>query len=146
MMRGPLPASGDVFWRRHNEELEALRAPPDRSWPTRIAWGVLIGGFALFAFVRKTQFFRFYAEDAPTSDSPPPPPVSMRLVLTRSWVYCLGVFVTFATTLEKVVVDTIEGGQMTKDLALLVGPDQKWLSTQGFLDAIDENLQKAMAG
>ena len=52
----------------------------------------------------------------------------------------------FASTLEKVVVDTIEGGQMTKDLALLVGPDQKWLSTQGFLDAIDENLQKAMAG
>ncbi|WP_127143264.1 NADP-dependent isocitrate dehydrogenase [Pelagibacterium montanilacus] len=52
---------------------------------------------------------------------------------------------TFATTLEKVVVDTIEGGQMTKDLALLVGPDQKWLTTMGFLDAIDANLQKAMA-
>ncbi|MCD7059985.1 NADP-dependent isocitrate dehydrogenase [Pelagibacterium xiamenense] len=51
----------------------------------------------------------------------------------------------FAETLEKVVVDTIEGGQMTKDLALLVGPDQPWLTTMGFLDAIDENLQKAMA-
>ncbi len=51
----------------------------------------------------------------------------------------------FAQTLEKVVVDTIQGGQMTKDLALLVGPDQEWLSTIGFLDAIDENLQKAMA-
>jgi isocitrate dehydrogenase len=51
----------------------------------------------------------------------------------------------FATTLEKVVVDTIEGGQMTKDLAILVGPEQKWLSTQGFLEAIDENLQKAMS-
>ncbi|MBJ6986488.1 MULTISPECIES: NADP-dependent isocitrate dehydrogenase [unclassified Devosia] len=51
----------------------------------------------------------------------------------------------FALTLEKVVVDTIEEGKMTKDLSLLVGPDQPWLSTLGFLDAIDENLQKAMA-
>ena len=51
----------------------------------------------------------------------------------------------FALTLEKVCVDTVEAGQMTKDLALLVGPDQKWLSTLGFLDAVDANLQKAMA-
>jgi isocitrate dehydrogenase len=50
----------------------------------------------------------------------------------------------FANTLEKVIVDTVEGGQMTKDLALLVGPDQHWLSTTGFLDAVDQNLQKAM--
>ena len=51
----------------------------------------------------------------------------------------------FAATLEKVTVDTIEEGKMTKDLSLLVGPDQPWLSTIGFLDAIDQNLQKAMA-
>lgn len=51
----------------------------------------------------------------------------------------------FATTLEKVCVDTVEAGFMTKDLALLVGADQKWLSTTGFLDKIDENLKKAMA-
>jgi isocitrate dehydrogenase len=51
----------------------------------------------------------------------------------------------FASTLEKVTVDTVESGFMTKDLALLVGPDQKWLSTTGFLDKIDQNLQKAMA-
>ena len=51
----------------------------------------------------------------------------------------------FAETLEKVCVDTVEAGFMTKDLALLVGPDQKWLSTTGFLDKIDENLKKAMA-
>jgi isocitrate dehydrogenase len=51
----------------------------------------------------------------------------------------------FATTLEKVTVDTVESGFMTKDLALLVGADQKWLSTTGFLDKIDENLKKAMA-
>jgi isocitrate dehydrogenase len=51
----------------------------------------------------------------------------------------------FALTLEKVTVDTIEEGKMTKDLSLLVGPDQPWLSTIGFLDAIDLNLQKAMS-
>ena len=50
----------------------------------------------------------------------------------------------FAATLEKVAVDTVEAGFMTKDLALLVGADQKWLSTTGFLDKIDENLKKAM--
>jgi isocitrate dehydrogenase len=52
----------------------------------------------------------------------------------------------FATTLEKVCVDTVETGFMTKDLALLVGADQKWLSTTGFLDKIGENLKVAMAG
>ncbi|MFD1326550.1 NADP-dependent isocitrate dehydrogenase [Mycoplana ramosa] len=51
----------------------------------------------------------------------------------------------FASTLEKVCVDTVEAGFMTKDLALLIGPDQPWLSTTGFLDKIDENLKKAMA-
>jgi len=50
----------------------------------------------------------------------------------------------FSLTLEKVCVDTVEAGQMTKDLSLLVGPDQKWLSTTGFLDAIDGNLKRAL--
>ena len=50
----------------------------------------------------------------------------------------------FAETLERVVVATVEGGSMTKDLALLVGPDQGWLTTMGFLDKIDENLQAAL--
>jgi isocitrate dehydrogenase len=50
----------------------------------------------------------------------------------------------FASTLEQVVVDTVEAGDMTKDLAILVGADQKWLSTTGFLDKIDANLKKAM--
>ena len=52
----------------------------------------------------------------------------------------------FAETLEEVVVGAIESGFMTKDLALLVGADQSWLSTSGFLDKIDHNLRKAMAG
>src|SRR6266481_8732994 len=53
--------------------------------------------------------------------------------------------VEFAKTLEKVCVDTVEAGYMTKDLALLVGADQRWLSTTGFLDKVAENLTKAMA-
>jgi isocitrate dehydrogenase len=52
---------------------------------------------------------------------------------------------TFAETLEKVIVDTVESGFMTKDLALLVGPDQSWLTTEGFLEKIDENLNKALS-
>ena len=54
--------------------------------------------------------------------------------------------INFAETLEKVVVDTVESGIMTKDLALLVGPDQGWLTTMGFLEKVDENLNKALAG
>ncbi len=51
----------------------------------------------------------------------------------------------FANTLEKVCVDTVEEGYMTKDLALLVGADQRWLSTTGFLDKVAENLTKELA-
>jgi isocitrate dehydrogenase len=46
----------------------------------------------------------------------------------------------FANSLEKVCIDTVVASYMTKDLALLVGPDQKWLSTTGFLNKVDENL------
>ncbi len=52
----------------------------------------------------------------------------------------------FAETLERVVVETIESGDMTKDLALLVGPDQGWRTTMGFLEKIDENLDAALGG
>jgi hypothetical protein len=52
---------------------------------------------------------------------------------------------TFADTLEKVCVDTVEAGFMSKDLALLVGDKQSWLTTEGFLDKVDENLKAAMA-
>jgi isocitrate dehydrogenase len=50
----------------------------------------------------------------------------------------------FAQSLERVCVETVESGKMTKDLALLIGPDQEFLNTQEFLDAIDENLEKEM--
>ena len=52
----------------------------------------------------------------------------------------------FAETLERVTVQAVEDGHMTKDLALLVGPEQKWLSTMGYLEKVDEYLSKALAG
>ena len=51
----------------------------------------------------------------------------------------------FAELLEETVVKTVEAGQMTKDLALLIGPDQDWLTTEGFIEAVAENFEKAMA-
>jgi isocitrate dehydrogenase len=51
----------------------------------------------------------------------------------------------FADTLEKVTVATIESGRMTKDLAVLVGPEKSWLSTEDFIDAVDKSLQRTMA-
>ncbi|HQW50987.1 MAG TPA: NADP-dependent isocitrate dehydrogenase [Tepidiformaceae bacterium] len=51
----------------------------------------------------------------------------------------------FAETLEQVCVETVESGEMTKDLAILISPDSPWLTTEGFLDALDRNLQKKMA-
>jgi len=54
--------------------------------------------------------------------------------------------VRFAETLEQVCVGTVENGQMTKDLAILVGPDQPWMTTEQFFDAIVKNLETAMAG
>ncbi len=53
--------------------------------------------------------------------------------------------ITFAQTLERVCVETVESGFMTKDLAILVGPDQEWLTTRQFMEKLDENLQAAMA-
>ena len=52
--------------------------------------------------------------------------------------------VKFAETLERVCVETVEEGKMTKDLAILVGPDQAWMTTEQFFEAIRENLEKAM--
>jgi len=53
--------------------------------------------------------------------------------------------IDFALALEDVVIKTVESGKMTKDLALLVGPEQSWLTTEEFLAAIDENLQQRLA-
>ena len=52
----------------------------------------------------------------------------------------------FAKTLEQVIIPTVESGRMTKDLAMLIGPDQPWLDTDGFMDALDEELARALHG
>src|SRR5208282_1409260 len=93
-----------------------------------------------------TRHFRDHQKGKPTSTNP----IASIFAWTRGLIY-RGQFdgtpdvVAFAETLEKVTVGTVESGDMTKDLALLVGPEQKWLSTTGFLDKVDENLKKAMA-
>ena len=53
--------------------------------------------------------------------------------------------IKFANLLESTIIKTVEAGYMTKDLALLIGAEQKWMTTVAFLDKIDERFQKAMA-
>ncbi|MFK8033393.1 MAG: NADP-dependent isocitrate dehydrogenase [Hyphomicrobiales bacterium] len=93
-----------------------------------------------------TRHYRLHQEGKETSTNP----IASIFAWTRGLAHRAKLdgneaLAEFALTLEKVCVDTVETGFMTKDLALLVGPEQKWLSTTGFLDKIDENLKKAMA-
>ncbi|MER2520885.1 MAG: NADP-dependent isocitrate dehydrogenase [Bdellovibrionales bacterium] len=94
-----------------------------------------------------TRHFREHQKGKETSTNP----IASIFAWTRGLI-CRGKFdntpelIEFAQTLEKVCVSTVESGFMTKDLASLVGPQQKWLNTQAFLDKIDENLKAALAG
>ncbi len=93
-----------------------------------------------------TRHFREHQKGNPTSTNP----IASIFAWTRGLAHRGTLDGTpevtaFAETLERVCVETVEGGQMTKDLALLVSRDTPYLSTQEFLAAIDENLQKAMA-
>src|SRR5476649_2844364 len=93
-----------------------------------------------------TRHYRMHQQGKPTSTNP----IASIYAWTRGLSHRAkldnnAALEKFALTLEKVCVDTVEAGFMTKDLALLVGADQKWLSTTGFLDKVDDNLKKAMA-
>jgi isocitrate dehydrogenase len=93
-----------------------------------------------------TRHFRQHQQGKPTSTNP----VASIFAWTRGLEHRGKLDNTpevsaFVRTLEEVCIQTIESGQMTKDLALLVGPDQAFLNTQDFLAALDENLRKAMA-
>ena len=93
-----------------------------------------------------TRHYRQHQQGKPTSTNP----IASIFAWTRGLSYRGKMDNTpevteFAETLERVCVETVEEGKMTKDLALLIGPDQQWLTTEEFLAAIDENLQKAMA-
>ncbi len=93
-----------------------------------------------------TRHYRQHQQGKPTSTNP----IASIFAWTRGLSYRAKFDGTedvakFAETLEKVCIDTVESGNMTKDLALLVSPDQPFLTTDEFLDAIDENLKRAMA-
>jgi len=93
-----------------------------------------------------TRHYRLHQQGKQTSTNP----IASIYAWTRG-LHFRGIFdetpdvVKFAGDLEKVCVDTVESGHMTKDLALLISPDQKWMTTDEFMDKLDENLQKAMA-
>ncbi len=94
-----------------------------------------------------TRHYRQHQRGEATSTNP----IASVFAWTRGLVY-RGEFdstpdvVAFARTLEKVCVDTVESGDMTKDLALLIGPQQKWLTTEQFMDKLAEHLITALAG
>ncbi len=92
-----------------------------------------------------TRHYRLHQQGKETSTNP----IASIFAWTRALFY-RGKFdgtadvQAFAETLEKVCVETVESGFMTKDLAILIGPDQPWLTTQQFLDKLDENLKRAV--
>jgi isocitrate dehydrogenase len=93
-----------------------------------------------------TRHYREHQKGRETSTNP----IASIFAWTRGLAYAAASTGTpdvtaFAETLERVCVQTVEGGQMTKDLAVLIARDQPYLSTQAFLAALDENLKKAMA-
>jgi isocitrate dehydrogenase len=93
-----------------------------------------------------TRHYRQHQKGQATSTNP----IASIFAWTRGLIY-RGKFdntpevVKFAETLERVCIETVESGKMTKDLALLIGPDQAWMTTEQFFEAIVENLEKAMA-
>jgi len=93
-----------------------------------------------------TRHYRLHQQGKETSTNP----IASIFAWTRG-LYYRGEFdgtpevTRFAQTLEKICVDTVEAGSMTKDLAILISPEQPWLSTTAFLDKLDANLKKSMA-
>jgi isocitrate dehydrogenase len=92
-----------------------------------------------------TRHYRMHQQGKPTSTNP----IASIFAWTRGLEHRgkldqTPAVVEFAETLERVCVETVESGRMTKDLALLVGSDQEWLTTEDFLAAVDENLQRRM--
>jgi isocitrate dehydrogenase len=93
-----------------------------------------------------TRHYRMHQEGKPTSTNP--------IASIYAWTRGLAhrgkldgndALINFANTLEQVCVATVESGKMTKDLALLIGPDTQWLTTEEFLAAVDENLQRSLS-
>jgi isocitrate dehydrogenase len=93
-----------------------------------------------------TRHYRMHQQGKPTSTNPIASIFAWtRALQARGRMDSTPQVSEFAETLERVCIETVESGKMTKDLALLVGPDQEWQTTQEFLASIDQNLQQAMA-
>jgi len=93
-----------------------------------------------------TRHYRMHQQGKPTSTNP----IASIFAWTQGLLHRATLDNTpelakFATTLERVCIETVESGKMTKDLAILISPESPWQTTQEFLASIDENLQKAMA-
>ena len=93
-----------------------------------------------------TRHYREHQKGRPTSTNP----IASIFAWTRGLAHRGKLdgndkLIEFADTLENVVIETVESGQMTKDLAVLVGPEQEWLTTEAFLEALDSNLQTRLA-
>ena len=93
-----------------------------------------------------TRHYRLHQEGKPTSTNP----IASIFAWTRALDHRGRIDDTpevsrFAKLVEQVCIETVESGGMTKDLALLISPDQKWLTTEQFMDALDENLRKTMS-
>jgi isocitrate dehydrogenase len=94
-----------------------------------------------------TRHFRQYQAGKPTSTNP----IASIFAWTRGLQHRGKLddtpeVIEFAQKLEEVVIATVEGGKMTKDLAILIGPDQEYQNSEEFLNSIAENLEKALAG
>jgi isocitrate dehydrogenase len=93
-----------------------------------------------------TRHYRLHQQGKPTSTNPIASIFAWtRGLVARGRMDGTPEVIEFANTLEQVCVQTVEGGQMTKDLAMLVGPDQEWQTTEEFLGSIDHNLRQAIA-
>ncbi len=93
-----------------------------------------------------TRHYRMHQQGKPTSTNP----IASIFAWTQGLLHRAKLdnnpeLAKFATTLERVCIETVESGKMTKDLAILISPEAPWQTTQQFLASIDENLQKAMA-
>jgi isocitrate dehydrogenase len=111
-----------------------LLAPDGKTVETEAAHGTI------------TRHYRQHQQGKATSSNP----IASIFAWTRALIY-RGRFddtpdvVAFAETLEKVCIETVESGAMTKDLAILIGPEQAWMTTEQFFEAIVQNLEKKMA-
>jgi isocitrate dehydrogenase len=94
-----------------------------------------------------TRHYREHQKGKPTSTNP----IASIFAWTRGLMHrgkldSNAKLIEFAEALEDVVITTVESGAMTKDLAVLVGPEQKWLTTEDFLAALDTNLKARLGG